>query len=73
MVARLVECMDHRVTYGILTVENVSADTVQEKISEIKKRFFDEEFDDWTIDDVLMELPDTWEWSYEQNVEIVEI
>jgi hypothetical protein len=71
MVARVVECTDYDVTYGILTVDNVSADEVQKKIYEIKQKFLDEGFDDWTVEDVLMQLP--WEFSYEQNTDILEI
>ena len=73
MVARLVECTDYDVVYGILTVENATAKEVQDKIYEIKKRFYDEGFDDWTIEDVMDEFPDTWIWGYEANAEIVEI
>lgn len=71
MVARLVECTDYDVIYGILTVDNVSADEVQKKIYEIKQKFLSEGFDDWTVEDVLMQLP--WEFSYEQNTDILEI
>lgn len=73
MVARLVECCDYDVVYGILTVENVSVDTVQEKIYEIKNRFYDEGFDDWCIDDVLVEFPDEWDWDYVNTDNVVEI
>lgn len=62
MKARLVEVSDHRILYGILTVEDVSVDEVQKKINEIKKRFYDEEFYDWTIDDVFEEFPKEWKW-----------
>lgn len=68
MIARLVECSDHDTTYGILTVEGVSEREVQEKIYEIKNKFYDERFEDWTIDDVLMAFPSEWEWNYEENV-----
>ena len=64
MVARLVECTDYDTTYGILTVENASVDEVQDKIYEIKNRFYDDGFDDWCIDDVLNEFPEEWEWVY---------
>ena len=64
MTARLVECSDYDVIYGILTVKNVSVKEVQEKIYEIKKRFFDEGFDEWCIDDVFNEFPEEWEWNF---------
>lgn len=75
MKARLVECSDHDVQYGILTVENVSIEEVQNKIYEIKTRFSNKEFDDWCIDDVFEEFPEEWEWYYEsyQPDETIEI
>lgn len=75
MVARLVECTDHDCQYGILTVENVSLEEVQNKIYEIKKRFYDEGFDDWCIDDVFEKFPKIWEWDYVQTIcdEAIEI
>lgn len=75
MIARLVECSDHDYQYGILTVENVSLEEVQNKIYEIKKRFYDEGFDDWCIDDVFEKFPEEWEWDYVQTIcdEAIEI
>ena len=67
MVARLVECSDYDTIYGILTVENVSIEEVQNKIYEIKKRFNDEGFDDWCLDDVFEKFPEEWEWDYVQT------
>ena len=65
MISNLVECSDYDVRYGILTVENVSVEEVQNKIYEIKNRFYEEGFDDWCIDDVFEQFPEEWEWSYE--------
>lgn len=73
MVARLVECSDYDMIYGILTVENVSVEKVQEKIYEIKHKFNDEGLDDWTIDDVFMEFPEEWEWDFVQGNDVLEI
>jgi hypothetical protein len=73
MVARLVECSDYDTIYGILTVENVSLKEVQEKIYEIKNKFYDEGFDDWCIDDVFEKFPDTWEWNFVQGDDVLEI
>lgn len=67
MKARLVEVSDHKIQYGILTVKNVSVEEVQDKICEIKNRFYDEDFDDWSIDDVFEEFPNEWEWSFEDE------
>lgn len=64
MVARLVECSDYDVQYGILTVENVSTMEVQKKIYEIKKRFYEEDNYSWCVDDVFEEFPEEWEWDF---------
>ena len=75
MVARLVECSDYDMQYGILTVENVSVKEVQDKIYEIKNKFYDEGFEDWTIDDVFEEFPEEWEWDYvsTNDTDVIEI
>lgn len=73
MIAKVVECSDYDVIYGILTVENVSIDEVQEKIYEIKERFYNEGFDDWTIEDVFAEFPEEWEFTFEQIDSTIEI
>ena len=73
MVARLVECSDYDVVYGILTVERVSTQEVQEKIYEIKNRFNDEGFYGWCIDDILAEFPEEWEWDYVSGDDIIAI
>ena len=67
MKARLVECSDYDVQYGILTVNNVSIEEVQNKIYEIKRKFSDEGFYDWCIDDVFEKFPEEWEWEYTQT------
>lgn len=64
MVARLVECTDNKVVYGVLIVEDVSVRKVQKKIDEIKKKFSEEDFDDWGIADVLEEFPSEWDWEF---------
>lgn len=73
MVARLVECSDYDTIYGILTVENATVKEVQDTIYEIKNKFYDEGFNGWTIDDVFMEFPDTWEWNFVQGDDVLEI
>ena len=73
MVARLVECSDYDVLYGILTVENASVEEVQNKIHEIKNKFFEEGFDDWCIDDVLEQFPEEWEWNCVSSDDVLEI
>ena len=66
MRANLVECSDHDVVYGILTVKNVSLEEVQRKIYEIKNdEKFLEENPCWTVDDVFEHFPKEWEWDYD--------
>ena len=73
MVAMLVECSDHNVQYGILSVKGVSIEEVQEKIYQIKSRFYHEGFEAWCIDDVLAEFPDEWEWDFTRTDKVIEI
>lgn len=73
MKAKLVECTDYHTTYGILAVENVKAEEVQEKIYEIKNKFYTQGFYDWTIEDVFDEFPEEWEWSFDSNFDTLEI
>lgn len=65
MVARVVDCSDHDAQYGILTVDDVSLKEVQNKIYEIKRKFSNEGFDDWCIDDMLNEFPKEWKWNFD--------
>ena len=44
-----------------------------QKIYEIKNKFYEEDFDDWTIEDVLAEFPPEWNWEYSQNSSKIEI
>lgn len=62
---KIVECSDHRETYGYLTIENVSVNEVQSKIDEIKNDIeFKHECPEWTIEDVFERFPVEWKWSY---------
>jgi hypothetical protein len=73
MIAMLVECTDYDTVYGILSVEAVDEETVQQKIYEIKNKFYEEGFDDWTIEDVLAKFPLEWNWEYNQTKSKIEI
>lgn len=73
MIAMLVECTDYDTVYGILSVEAVNEETVQQKIYEIKNKFYEEGFNDWTIEDVLAEFPLEWNWEYNQTNSKIEI
>ena len=73
MIARLVECSDYDEIYGILEVEGISTEEVQDKIYEIKNRFYDEGFDGWSIEDVFEEFPDDWKWGFTNGDNVIEI
>jgi hypothetical protein len=73
MIAMLVECTDYDTVYGILSVEGIDEKTVQQKIYEIKNQFYEEGFDDWTIEDVLAKFPLEWNWEYNQTNSKIEI
>ena len=73
MKAILIECSDPGVVYGILTVENASAEEVQNKIHEIKNSFYEEGFNDWTIEDVFEKFPEEWIFDFERNYNILNI
>ena len=75
MRANLIECCGHDYTYGILTVEGVSLEEVQNKIYEIKNdEKFLEESPDWTIGDVFEKFPEDWKWVFEHSTDnVIEI
>ena len=73
MIANLVECSDRDTLYGFLTVENVSAKEVQNKINEVKIKFDNEGFNDWCIEDIFKSFPDEWKWQFDEDAEIIAI
>ena len=72
MIAKLIDCSDFEF-YGILNVKNVDAETVQDKIIEIKEKFYEDGFEDWTNNDVFEHFPKDWEWDYSLSCEFDEI
>lgn len=53
----LVENSDYDTIYRVLVFdERYSKNEIQDKIYSIKMKFYETKFDDWTIDDVLIEL-----------------
>ena len=72
---RIVECSDHKKTYGYLVIDDITVDKVQREIYKIKNnKKFNEEYPDWTIDDVFERFPKSWKWEYiSDNGSIVEI
>ena len=73
MKIKVVECSEHNCIYGILTVVGVSVAEVQNKIYEIKNEFYENDIEDWTIEDVLEKFPHNWEWAFDTEVATVEI
>lgn len=57
------ECSDHKVIYGILEI-GVTPKEVQERIKDIKNKFYDEGLSDWCIDDIFAEFPKEKEWEF---------
>lgn len=53
----LVECTDYKEIYRTLLFNNnTPKKEIQNKIYEIKNNFYDNDFDGWTIDDILEQL-----------------
>lgn len=74
MFVRVVECSDHDILYGILDIDgSVDIRELQQKIYEIKAKFESEGRTDWTVEDVIEELPQEWFYAFEQDTESVEI
>ena len=74
MIARLVECTDYKMVYGMLVVKNMdSMEEVQNKIYEIKNKFNEQGIDDWSNDDVFAEFPEEWDWNFIEEDCILEI
>ena len=67
MLAKLVECSDHREVYGILRVEDKDWATVQNEIYKIKEKFANEGFEDWYLGDVFKEFPKDWNWEFKMD------
>ena len=73
MKARLVDCADYKAVYGILTVEGVDVETVQNMLWDIKGDLWQLEDFDWTLDDVFSNFPSDWEWSFEDGDNVLQI
>ena len=57
-----------------IEAEEVLKMTYADFFYEIKNKFYDEGFEDWTVADVLERFPMEWDWSYEGgNDYIIEI
>lgn len=67
MIAKLVECTNNREVYGILKVDEITAEEVQNKISEIKEGFQKEGIDDWYLADVFNQFPKNWNWEFKMD------
>jgi len=71
---KLVECTDEDEVYGLLIIEDVSAEIVQDKIYEIKNS--DEDVfkkGNWCIEDVIERFPEEWEYEFVDSIDSVEI
>jgi hypothetical protein len=71
----LVECSDADYIYRILHFEdtNLTRVEIQDAIYDIKDKFYEDNFEDWTIEDVLVVLSETYdfeEYTYDGNLEV---
>ena len=73
MIFRLIDAVENDTVYGYLEIHGVEKEVIQDKIYEIKNRFCDKAFNDWSIDDVMNEFPEEWDWKFHSNDEILEI
>lgn len=73
MIARIVECTNYKTVYGILTVEDVEVEAVQDMIYKIKRELNDEIDLAWCIDDIFERFPDDWVWSFIDGDDLIEI
>ena len=60
------ECTDYDMEYGYLVCENeeISTDDIQDKINEIKNKFYNDGYEDWDIEEVIENMPREWKVSY---------
>lgn len=73
MIFRLIDAVENNTVYGYLEVQDIEEEKVQDKIYEIKNRFYDGGFYDWTINDVLNEFPEEWNWNFYEEGGVLEI
>lgn len=71
----LVECTDADYIYRILHFEdtNLTRIEIQDAIYDIKNKFYEDNFEDWTIEDVLIVLSEKYEfveYTYDGNLEV---
>lgn len=71
--ARLVECTNYDTTYGTLYFKRTTADEVQGKIYDLKRRHHNDGDDGWCIADIIEELPSEWECYLADSDDIIEI
>ena len=68
------ECTDHSIIYGAITVNvDVNVVELQDKIYEIKNDFYKSDIYDWTLEEVLEELSKTYDFTYSELYECLEV
>lgn len=59
----LMDCYEDNTIYKTLVfTENIKRRDIQKTIDDIKTRFYEQDFDEWCIDDVLMELSTIYDY-----------
>ena len=71
--ARLVDCIDSGTTYGTLRFKTATAEEVQAEIYAVKSRYANNGNDEWTIWDVIDEMPSEWDCTLDRNTDTINI
>lgn len=64
-IMKVVDCSDHKQTYGYLKIYDVTEEEVNRVVCDIKSdKVFLRENPDWTITDIFNHFPSEWKWEY---------
>lgn len=64
-IMKVVDCSDHKQTYGYLKIYDVTEEEVNRAVCDIKSgKAFLRENPDWTITDIFNHFPPEWKWEY---------
>ena len=60
------ECQDYDKIYGIVLLNNVSIQVFQQAIYNAKNEFYDSDYDNWCIEDIMAKLSEIYDFKYYQ-------
>lgn len=69
----IIDNVERSTAYGTLICQNtaISAETIQEKINEIKTKL-DSKGIEWEVKEIISQMPQEWKISYqEQNISVI--